>query len=118
MTPDEARALMREWTQSPALRVHMEAVGACMGHYARTLAPDEADRWIACGLLHDFDYEKHPSREEHPFVGVRELERLGVDGEIRTAIQVTPSTRASRARRRWPRPSSRSMSWRDSSSRV
>jgi len=86
MTIDEARALMHEWTQNPALRVHMEAVAACMGHYARTLEPGEADRWVACGLLHDFDYEKHPSREEHPFVGVKELERLGVDEETRTAI--------------------------------
>jgi predicted hydrolase (HD superfamily) len=37
-------------------------------------------------LLHDFDYERHPSAEEHPFVGVRELERLGWPVELRTAI--------------------------------
>lgn len=37
-------------------------------------------------LLHDFDYEKHPSREEHPFVGVKELERQGWPEELRTAI--------------------------------
>jgi predicted hydrolase (HD superfamily) len=37
-------------------------------------------------LLHDFDYERHPSAEEHPFVGVRELERLGWPQELRTAI--------------------------------
>ncbi len=37
-------------------------------------------------LLHDFDYERHPSREEHPFVGVRELERMGWPQELRTAI--------------------------------
>jgi predicted hydrolase (HD superfamily) len=37
-------------------------------------------------LLHDFDYERHPSAEEHPFVGVRELERLGWPEEMRTAI--------------------------------
>src|SRR5436305_467726 len=37
-------------------------------------------------LLHDFDYERHPSREEHPFVGVRELERQGWPQELRTAI--------------------------------
>jgi predicted hydrolase (HD superfamily) len=37
-------------------------------------------------LLHDFDYERHPSLEEHPFVGVRELERLGWPAELRTAI--------------------------------
>ena len=38
-------------------------------------------------LLHDFDYERHPTQEEHPFVGVRELERLGWPQETRTAIR-------------------------------
>jgi predicted hydrolase (HD superfamily) len=37
-------------------------------------------------LLHDYDYERHPTAEEHPFVGVRELERLGWPAELRTAI--------------------------------
>ncbi len=37
-------------------------------------------------LLHDFDYERHPTAEEHPFVGVRELERQGWPEELRTAI--------------------------------
>ena len=77
---------MEQWTQSPALRVHMEAVAACMRSYAEKTDPDNADRWLTCGLLHDFDYEKHPTKEEHPFVGVAELEKLGVDEEIRTAI--------------------------------
>ncbi|HVP72852.1 MAG TPA: HD domain-containing protein [Phycisphaerales bacterium] len=86
MTIDQARALMHEWVQSPALRGHMEAVAACMGWYATKMEPQQRERWIACGLLHDFDYEKHPSKEEHPFVGVRHLESIGVDDEIRTAI--------------------------------
>jgi len=86
MTEDAARALMHEWTASPALRVHMECVAACMRAYARALAPGDEGRWVVCGLLHDFDYEKHPSAAEHPFVGVEHLESLGVDGEIRTAI--------------------------------
>lgn len=86
MTVDEARRLMHEWTASPALRVHMECVAACMAAYADRLEPDQRDRWIVAGLLHDFDYERHPSREEHPFVGVRHLESIGVDEEIRTAI--------------------------------
>ncbi len=85
-TIDEARALMHEWTASPSLRVHMECVAACMGAYARRLAPDDVERWVVTGLLHDFDYERHPSVEEHPFVGVRHLETLGVEEEIRTAI--------------------------------
>lgn len=86
MTLNEARALMHEWTPSAALRIHMEAVAACMASYAAQLDPSEAERWATCGLLHDFDYEKHPSAEEHPVVGVRHLESLGVDRETLDAI--------------------------------
>jgi len=64
----------------------MEAVAACMGAYAEKLDAETKDRWVTCGILHDFDYEKHPTKDEHPFVGVRHLESLGVDEEIRTAI--------------------------------
>lgn len=86
MTVDEARKLMNEWVQSPSLRVHMESVAACMRAYANRLAPDQADRWTVAGLLHDFDYERHPSAEEHPYTGVKHLESLGVDEETRAAI--------------------------------
>ena len=86
MNIEQARALMEEWTQNPALRVHMECVAASLGAYADVLEPDQRERWVVAGLLHDFDYEKHPTAEEHPFVGVRHLETLGVDEEIRTAI--------------------------------
>lgn len=77
---------MHEWTPSAALRVHMEAVAACMGAYAKALDPTHEERWGVCGLLHDFDYERHPSPEEHPVVGVRHLETLGVDRETLDAI--------------------------------
>lgn len=86
MNEDQARALMHEWTENPSLRVHMESVAASMGAAADRLDPARRERWIVCGLLHDFDYEKHPTPAEHPFVGVRHLEDLGVDEEIRTAI--------------------------------
>ncbi len=86
MTIDEARKLMNEWTTSPALRIHMEAVAACMGAYADQLEPSQRDRWIVCGLLHDMDYERHPTPAEHPTVGVEHLRKLGVDDEICTAI--------------------------------
>ena len=86
MTIDEARALMNEWTPSQALRIHMEAVAACMGAYADQLEPAQRDRWVVCGLLHDMDYERHPSTSEHPFVAVEHLRKLGVDEEILTAI--------------------------------
>lgn len=78
---------MHEWTGSEALRTHMECVAACMGAYAGRYEPEEKDRWLVAGLLHDFDYEKHPTREEHPFVGVKHLrENTDVDEEIITAI--------------------------------
>jgi predicted hydrolase (HD superfamily) len=87
MTTDEARQLMQEWTQNPALRVHMECVAACMAAYADKLDPAQKERWIVCGLLHDFDYEKHPSQAEHPFVGVKYLQsNTDVDDEIIKAI--------------------------------
>ena len=77
---------MHEWTESDSLRLHMETVAASMGAYSDRLAPDARDDWLVTGLLHDFDYEKHPTPEEHPRVGVAELERLGVSEGIRTAI--------------------------------
>ena len=91
MTVDEARALMREWTQSVALRNHMECVAVCMAAYADRYEPDQRDRWIVTGLLHDMDYDRHPTRsatgQQHPFVAVEHLrERGDVDEEILTAI--------------------------------
>lgn len=86
MTVEQARALMHEWVQSESLRQHIEGVAACCAAYARKLAPDKEERWTIAGLLHDFDYERHPTREEHPFVGVRHLESIGVDESIRRAI--------------------------------
>lgn len=86
MTLDEARTLMHEWVASLSLRAHMEAVSACMGAYAALLDPTHEERWRVAGLLHDFDYERHPTPAEHPFVGVKELERLGVEADVREAI--------------------------------
>ncbi len=93
---DRAWALLTEWTAGESLRKHALAVEACVVAYGEA----EADRLGLAGeerralvnlysttaLLHDFDYEKHPSREEHPFVGVKELERQGWPEEMRTAI--------------------------------
>lgn len=86
MNIDQARTLMHEWTQSQALRQHMECVASCVTHYAQKLDPDDSERWTVAALLHDFDYEKHPSKEEHPFVGVKKLKELGVDEGILQAI--------------------------------
>ena len=87
MNSDDARSLMHDWVQSEALRHHMECVATCMGAAADRQDPTQRDRWISCGLLHDFDYERHPTAEEHPFVGVEYLRsRALVDEEILEAI--------------------------------
>jgi predicted hydrolase (HD superfamily) len=87
MTTEQARELMHQWISNAALRVHMECVAACMGAYAEKSEPAQVERWKVCGLLHDMDWEKHPTREEHPFVAVKFLrERGNVDDEILQAI--------------------------------
>jgi putative nucleotidyltransferase with HDIG domain len=68
-TYDDALALFHHWTETDSLRRHAYAVEAAMEHYARKFGEDE-ELWKMTGLLHDMDYEKHPSKEEHPFVGV------------------------------------------------
>ncbi len=86
MSPQEARTLMMEWVESEALRTHMECVAACMDSYC-TGDAQERDAWIVAGLLHDFDYQRHPSVEEHPFVGVAYLRNnTDVSEEIIEAI--------------------------------
>jgi predicted hydrolase (HD superfamily) len=91
-----AWALLTEWTQGESLRKHAMGVETCVVAYGEA----EADRlgltgearedfltlYATTALLHDFDYEKHPTLDEHPFVGVRELERLGWPEATRTAI--------------------------------
>jgi len=93
---EQAWQLLTEWTQSESLRKHALAVEACVlacgVREAERLALDDQARaallelYSTTALLHDFDYERHPTAEEHPFVGVRELERLGWPEELRTAI--------------------------------
>ncbi len=86
MQPADARALLHEWVANPALRHHMECVAACMAAYAREVAPADEARWFLAGLLHDLDWEKHPTQEEHPRVGVASLRSRGVDEEVLDAI--------------------------------
>ncbi|MBV8115983.1 MAG: HAD family hydrolase [Silvibacterium sp.] len=97
-TYDRQRAweLLNEWTQSPSLIKHALAVETCVRAYGereadtRALTGDEREAFVEAysvtGLLHDFDYERHPSLEEHPFVGNRLLVEQGWPEEIRTAI--------------------------------
>lgn len=68
--------LLNEWVKSPSLIRHCLAVETAMRAYARKHGePEEA--WSVVGLIHDFDYEKHPTLDEHPFVGAGVLKELG-----------------------------------------
>ena len=93
---EQAWQLLTEWTLSESLRKHALAVEVCVTACgeaeAERLGLAGAERaalieiYSATALLHDFDYERNPTAQEHPFVGVRELERLGWPQELRTAI--------------------------------
>ena len=80
-----AWGLLTEFTQSESLRKHALAVEACMRAYARKFGEDE-EKWAAIGLIHDFDYEKWPSLEDHPYQGNRILEERGWPEDVRRAI--------------------------------
>ncbi|HEV8335116.1 MAG TPA: HDIG domain-containing protein [Candidatus Polarisedimenticolia bacterium] len=84
-TRAEAWDLLREHTQGDGLRKHALAVEAAMRAYAGAAGADP-ELWGIAGLLHDFDYEKHPTLEEHPAFGVDLLRRLGYPEEILRAI--------------------------------
>jgi putative nucleotidyltransferase with HDIG domain len=81
-----AWCLLTEFTQSESLRKHAIAVEACMRAYARKLAPADEELWGVVGLIHDFDYEKYPSLEDHPYRGNEILKQRGWPDEIRRAI--------------------------------
>ncbi len=83
---EDAWWLLREWTESDSLLKHMLAVEASMRAYAREFGEDE-EKWGVTGLLHDMDYEKHPTPNEHPMVGVRELEQRGYPEDVLEAIK-------------------------------
>ncbi|HUD53771.1 MAG TPA: hypothetical protein VMR02_00985 [Terracidiphilus sp.] len=93
---EQAWQLLAEWTQSDSLRKHARAVEICVSACGvaeadrQGLGGEEREKFLelyaTTALLHDFDYERHPTQEEHPFVGVRELERQGWPAELRTAI--------------------------------
>lgn len=85
MNREDAWGLLTEYTQSESLRKHARAVEACMRAYAEKFGEDP-DRWSMTGLLHDFDYEKYPSAEDHPFRGNEILVERGWPEEIRRAI--------------------------------
>jgi putative nucleotidyltransferase with HDIG domain len=85
MDRNEAWALLTEFTQSESLRKHALAVECCLVAYARKLGEDE-NKWSIVGLLHDFDYEKFPTAEEHPYKGNEILKERGYPDDVRRAI--------------------------------
>lgn len=82
---EQAWELLCEFTKTDGLRKHAMAVETCVAAYARKLGEDE-NKWSITALLHDFDWEIHPTLEEHPQKGEPILAERGIDGEIRRAI--------------------------------
>jgi putative nucleotidyltransferase with HDIG domain len=81
----DAWALMTEYTQGESLRKHMLAVEAAVRGYARQFGEDEED-WGVVALLHDFDYERYPDQENHPYRGVEVLKAKGYPEWVTRAI--------------------------------
>lgn len=77
-TREQAFALLTEYTKNENLIKHALAVEAAMRYYARQFGEDE-ESWGVVGLLHDFDYERYPTAEEHPFRGGEILREKGYD---------------------------------------
>src|SRR4029078_295304 len=85
LSRDEAGALVTEYTQSESLRKHMLGVEAAVRGYARQFGEDEDD-WGAVALMHDFDCERYPDPENHPFRGVEILKAKGYPEWVTRAI--------------------------------
>ena len=85
MDRQAAWELLCEYTQGDGLRKHGLAVEAVMRHFAREYGEDE-EAWGIVGLLHDFDYERHPTEEQHPTEGAKVLRERGYPEEVVRAI--------------------------------
>jgi len=85
MIRDEALALVREYVKNENLVKHMLSVEAAMRFYAGKFGED-VEKWELAGLLHDFDWEIHPSLEGHPQDGAPILRERGVPEEIVRAV--------------------------------
>jgi putative nucleotidyltransferase with HDIG domain len=85
MTRDEALAIVHQHVQAPGLRRHMLAVEAAVRSYASRLGGDP-ETWGLAGLLHDYDWEVHPTLESHPRDGAALLRQRGCPEEVVQAI--------------------------------
>ena len=86
MTRDEAYAIVQEYVKNENLIRHMLSVEAAMRFYAEKYGED-VEIWGMSGLLHDFDWEIHPTLEQHPQDGIPILRERGVTEEIVRSIQ-------------------------------
>jgi putative nucleotidyltransferase with HDIG domain len=85
MDRQSAYKIVADHIKNQGLINHMLCVEAAMRHYARIYKQDE-EQWGLAGLLHDFDWEIHPSLDKHPAAGAPILRDAGVDEEIIQAI--------------------------------
>ena len=85
LSRDAAWTLLTEWTLGESLRKHALAVEAAVRGYARLAGEDETG-WGIVALLHDMDYERYPSLDDHPFRGCEELQRRGYPEWVTRAI--------------------------------
>ncbi len=85
MNRADALMIVHEYVKNENLVRHMLAVEAAMRYYADKLGEDQ-DSWGITGILHDFDWEIHPTLEEHPLAGASILRERGVPEEIVRAI--------------------------------
>lgn len=83
---DKALEIVKEYVKNQNLVKHMLAVEAAMAAYAKKFGEDE-ERWRIAGLLHDFDWEIHPSLDQHPQEGAKILKAKGVDDDLIRTIQ-------------------------------
>ena len=85
MNRDDAWRLLNEYTKSDSLLKHAIGVEAAVRGYARVFGEDE-ESWGIVGLLHDFDYERWPTPEDHPFRGCEILRERGYPDWVTRAI--------------------------------
>ena len=91
ITRESAWDTLTRHTQSEGLRRHALAVEASVRAYARRFGEDE-DVWGIVALLHDFDWEIHPTLDQHPQDGAPILRDDGYPEDVIEAILATPST--------------------------
>jgi putative nucleotidyltransferase with HDIG domain len=86
LSRDDAYDIVKKYVKNQNLRNHMLAVEAAMKFYAEKMEPQAVEKWQIVGLLHDFDWEIHPTMEEHPAKGAEILRDLEIPQDIIRAV--------------------------------